>query len=150
MLYCQVLLPVAPDTQVPEWFFERTPADVKAEYVSIRKAREEGQQFKLRPKQEEREAAKEVGRVATVRVRFPEVGRGMEGVSGVCVSCGVLHVVVKGERERLVDTLQYCQWHKGPQHFYCFQQKTSGRAFGDSVSSRVDCVTVLAFGCITS
>ena len=41
----QVILPVAPDTQVPEGFFERTGADVKAEYLRLAKSRELAGQF---------------------------------------------------------------------------------------------------------
>ena len=77
----QVLLPVAPETEVPEWFFERTPADVKVEYMSIRKQREEGQQIRIRAKKEGQQEGKEAGRVATVRVRFPEVRVGAGGIS---------------------------------------------------------------------
>ncbi len=40
-----MVLPVAPDTQVPDWFFERTGADVKAEYINLSRSREQATQF---------------------------------------------------------------------------------------------------------
>jgi hypothetical protein len=39
----QVLLPAAPDTEVPDWFFERTGAELKAEYLAIVKRRQTGE-----------------------------------------------------------------------------------------------------------
>lgn len=39
----QVLLPVTPDTNLPDYFFERTGADVKAEFMRLYKQRQESQ-----------------------------------------------------------------------------------------------------------
>jgi hypothetical protein len=38
----QVLLPAAPDTQVPDWFFERTGAELKVEYTAMVRRRQTG------------------------------------------------------------------------------------------------------------
>jgi hypothetical protein len=38
----QVLLPAAPDTEVPDWFFERTGAELKAEYTAMVRRRQTG------------------------------------------------------------------------------------------------------------
>jgi hypothetical protein len=39
----QVLLPAAPDTEVPDWFFERTGAELKAEYTAMVRRRQTGE-----------------------------------------------------------------------------------------------------------
>jgi hypothetical protein len=41
----QVLLPAAPDTAVPDWFFERTGAELKAEYTTMVRRRQTGGQL---------------------------------------------------------------------------------------------------------
>jgi hypothetical protein len=72
-----VLLPAAPDTDVPEWFFERTAAEVKREFMSLLRARQTKEviaskawkDLKLGPGSGGRQPS-----VVTVRVRFPEVG----------------------------------------------------------------------------
>lgn len=93
-----MLLPVTPQVEVPDWFFDRTPADLKAEYVRLSAARAEGQLFKLRPKgppatSPEQEAAAAAGKVATVRVRFPE-GVLLEGRFGGREPAAAVHTWV--------------------------------------------------------
>jgi len=79
----QVLLPVTPDTQVPDWFFERTGADVKAEYLRLVKRREEGEVLTTRAHREKERAGAAVTHTqASVRVRFPE-GVCLQGQFGV-------------------------------------------------------------------
>lgn len=71
-----VLIPAAPDTTVPDWFFDRTPADVKAEYASTVKRRQAGEVLMTRAMREAAARAASRGtqaaRFATVRVRLPE------------------------------------------------------------------------------
>ncbi|GIL78005.1 hypothetical protein Vretifemale_7458 [Volvox reticuliferus] len=79
----QVLLPTAPDVEVPDWFFERTGAEIRAQWAAIVRKREEQERFMTRTmrevcrQQEAAAAAAAAGgdthaNVATVRVRFPE------------------------------------------------------------------------------
>ena len=39
----QVLLPVEPEAQVPDWILDRTPTEVKAAYAAALRKREQGQ-----------------------------------------------------------------------------------------------------------
>jgi hypothetical protein len=76
-----VVLPVAPDTYVPEWFFERTPADMKLEYQALVAKRQAGQVLSTRAYKEKQEAKGKTSYTsARVRVRFPE---------GVCIQVGL-------------------------------------------------------------
>lgn len=71
----QVLLPAAPDVEVPDWFFERTGAELKAEYMSMLRQRQTNEVISSRS-WKEAQLGKKAGAkptVATVRVRFPEV-----------------------------------------------------------------------------
>eukprot|EP00878_Enallax_costatus_P018439 GHUV01019411.1.p1 GENE.GHUV01019411.1~~GHUV01019411.1.p1 ORF type:complete len:522 (+),score=195.27 GHUV01019411.1:131-1696(+) len=80
----QVLLPAAPDTTVPDWFFERTGAELKADYMAMLKARQTGQVF-ARKSWKEAQLGRQSGPkpvVAVIRTRFPE---------GVCLQ-GNFHV----------------------------------------------------------
>ncbi|KAG1674121.1 hypothetical protein FOA52_015751 [Chlamydomonas sp. UWO 241] len=80
----QVILPVATDTSVPDWFFDRTPGDLKEEFHRLVQRREQGEQFMTRAMRE-RDAYKAGGKrqtTATVRVRFPE-GVCLQGTFGV-------------------------------------------------------------------
>lgn len=72
----QVLLPAVPDTEVPDWFFERTGAEVKAEYLAKMRQRQAGETFaskSWRDAQLGRGKGQTAPTAATVRVRFPEV-----------------------------------------------------------------------------
>ncbi|GAX79245.1 hypothetical protein CEUSTIGMA_g6685.t1 [Chlamydomonas eustigma] len=71
----QVILPVVPDTSVPEWFFNLTGSEIKAEYVRMTRDREQSAQFIPRAIRERLAGKHQSGpppRTATVRVRFPE------------------------------------------------------------------------------
>lgn len=73
-----VLLPAAPDTDVPAWFFERTAAEVKAEFMSLLRSRQTKEVFASKAwKELKLGATSSSGRQpATImlRIRFPEVG----------------------------------------------------------------------------
>lgn len=69
----QVLLPTAPGTDVPEWFFDRTGGDLKAEFQRTRAAREQRETLMTRAWREKlAQAGRKQHKFATVRVRFPE------------------------------------------------------------------------------
>lgn len=72
-----VLLPAAPDTEVPAWFFERTAADVKAEFMALLRRRQASEVIASKAwKDLQRTGASSTAkqaRVVTLRVRFPEV-----------------------------------------------------------------------------
>ncbi|KAF8072692.1 PUX2 [Scenedesmus sp. PABB004] len=78
----QVLLPATPDTEVPDWFFERTGAEVKAEFMDALRRRKAGEVFASRAWQAARRAGGPPPTAATLRARFPE---------GVCLQ-GIFHV----------------------------------------------------------
>lgn len=63
-----VVLPAEPNVQLPDDFFERTGAELKAEYLSLLRRRQQGQQVVSRRPQ----APAPVKSEAAVRVRFPE------------------------------------------------------------------------------
>jgi UBX domain-containing protein 6 len=85
----QVLLPAAPDTNVPDWFFERTPADVKAEYAAMVRRRAAGEVVASKAWKDAQLgkgiAGKHQLKESSVRVRFPEV-RGLLGAVGVGIA----------------------------------------------------------------
>lgn len=69
-----MLLPAAPDTEVPDWFFERTGAELKAEYMAAVQRRKTGEVLASRA-WKEAQLGKQAGPAPTtacVRVRFPE------------------------------------------------------------------------------
>jgi hypothetical protein len=72
-----VLLPAAPDADVPEWFFERTAAEVKAEFMSLLRQRQAKQVVASKAwKDLKLGASSNSSRqptAITLRVRFPEV-----------------------------------------------------------------------------
>lgn len=75
-----VLLPAAPDIDVPEWFFERTAAEVKAEFMSLLRQRQSKQVFASKAWKDLQQAGgssssggSKQPSVITLRVRFPEV-----------------------------------------------------------------------------
>eukprot|EP01025_Chloroclados_australasicus_P052011 TRINITY_DN6054_c0_g1_i4.p1 TRINITY_DN6054_c0_g1~~TRINITY_DN6054_c0_g1_i4.p1 ORF type:complete len:469 (-),score=47.06 TRINITY_DN6054_c0_g1_i4:352-1758(-) len=85
----QVLLPVTPDTDVPDWFFERTPADIKREYIEAKRRREQGQILMTKALREKLFSGLQNNKnyvIAQVRVRFPE-GVLLEGEFGVQEQC---------------------------------------------------------------
>jgi UBX domain-containing protein 6 len=69
----RVLLPAAPDTEVPDWFFERTTADIKAEFMHLRRQRASNDVFSSKAWKEQSGRSKMQPAVITLRVRFPEV-----------------------------------------------------------------------------
>ncbi|GIL66753.1 hypothetical protein Vafri_20206, partial [Volvox africanus] len=126
----QVLLPAAPDTKVPDWFFERTGAEIREQWAAIIRKREEQERFmtrtmrEVRMQQEIAAAAVAAGGamtggdthapVATVRVRFPEgvclqgqfgasepVSRVFEWVSGSLRSPDLTFELIKPDRRPL-------------------------------------------------
>lgn len=85
-----VLLPAAPDTTVPDWFFERTGAELKADYMAMLKVRQAGQVIASKAWQEAQSGRQSGPKptVAVVRVRFPEVS---SVATQCCVwSCSIL------------------------------------------------------------
>eukprot|EP00198_Chlamydomonas_reinhardtii_P012914 XP_001702251.1 predicted protein [Chlamydomonas reinhardtii] len=74
--------------QVPDWFFERTGVELKAQWQAARRRREEAAQLMRRAMRERQQQQQEdaggtpstasSSATATVRVRFPE---------GVCLQC---------------------------------------------------------------
>jgi hypothetical protein len=72
-----VLLPAAPDTEVPEWFFQRTAAEVKAEFMSLLRQRQTREVLASKAWKDLRMGASNSSSsrssVITLRVRFPEV-----------------------------------------------------------------------------
>eukprot|EP00892_Ulva_mutabilis_P011389 jgi/Ulvmu1/8622/UM046_0022.1 len=68
-----VLLPTALGSDVPEWFFDRTGADLKAEFQRTRAARELRETLMTRAHREKlTQAGRKQHKFATIRVRFPE------------------------------------------------------------------------------
>lgn len=73
-----VLLPAAPDADVPEWFFERTAAEVKAEFMSLLRQRQAKQVVASKAWKDLKLGASSSSNsrqptAITLRVRFPEV-----------------------------------------------------------------------------
>ncbi|GLI63442.1 hypothetical protein VaNZ11_006333 [Volvox africanus] len=122
----QVLLPAAPDTKVPDWFFERTGAEIREQWAAIIRKREEQERFmtrtmrEVRMQQEAAAAAAAGGAMtggdihAAVRVRFPEgvclqgqfgasepVSRVFEWVSGSLRSPALTFELIKPDRRPL-------------------------------------------------
>ncbi|MEW5298946.1 MAG: hypothetical protein WDW38_004866 [Sanguina aurantia] len=86
----QVILPVTPDTHVPEYFFDATGADVREQYVRMVEARAAGELMCTSAHKQRLAGAAGGGApssssagmaTATVRVRFPE-GVCLQGVFG--------------------------------------------------------------------
>jgi hypothetical protein len=73
-----VLLPAVPDTDVPEFFFERTAAEVKAEFMSLLRSRQTKEVFASKAwkdlKLGDSSSSGRQPAAVTLRVRFPEVG----------------------------------------------------------------------------
>eukprot|EP00798_Chlamydomonas_sp_ICE-L_P003265 gene3265-13289_t len=67
----QVILPVVPDTTVPDWFFDRTAADVKVEYARLARDREAQSTLTTRSWKEKQGYGTQA-KEATIRIRFPE------------------------------------------------------------------------------
>lgn len=75
----RVILPKSIDTDVPEWFFQRTGNEVKAALMSAMRRREESQVLMTRAMRERLQASSKVPAVtaatclvATVKIRLPE------------------------------------------------------------------------------
>jgi hypothetical protein len=85
----QVILPVASEIDLDESFFERTPADVKAEYARLLARRRAGEVLATRAHREAARAAAAgpAPREAVVRVRFPEVRRRKNGAPAFLSAC---------------------------------------------------------------
>lgn len=68
-----MLLPTAPDSHIPDTFFERTGRDLKAEWQRVKTQRDEEQTLMTKAHREKlRMTGRKVHKYATVRVRFPE------------------------------------------------------------------------------
>lgn len=102
-----MLLPTAPGTDVPDWFFDRTGGDLKAEFHRTRQARELRETLMTRAYREKlTQAGRKHHKFATIRVRFPE-GVLLQGAPsrppsaplpayrGVCVSTTPLSMGVR-------------------------------------------------------
>lgn len=73
-----VLLPAAPDANVPDFFFERTAAEVKAEFMALLRQRQQQQVVASKAWRDLQRGAtgsssSKQPAVITLRVRFPEV-----------------------------------------------------------------------------
>jgi len=80
----QVVLPAAPDTEVPDWFFQRTGAEVKAEWQALAKRRADGEVLTTRAWRDRAAASSgsaQAPATATLRIRFPE-GVCLQGTFG--------------------------------------------------------------------
>jgi UBX domain-containing protein 6 len=78
----QVLLPISPDIEVSEELFQRTPADLKQEYLRARQRLEQNEVLMTRAMREKlkNKNVKQYS-IARVRVRFPE-GLILQGMPG--------------------------------------------------------------------
>ncbi|GFR51063.1 hypothetical protein Agub_g13387 [Astrephomene gubernaculifera] len=86
----QVLLPATPDTEVPEWFFERTAAELKSQWAALQRRRQQQQTLATRAMRERRE--QEGGRQQQQEGRE---GQGEEEEGGGRVPAGVARVRVR-------------------------------------------------------
>ncbi|KAL4425645.1 hypothetical protein ABPG75_009661 [Micractinium tetrahymenae] len=80
----QVLLPTSVERDVPEWFFNRTGAELKAAFTAAVRRREQDQVLMTRATRERMRGGGPVGPAptfATIRVRFPE-GISLQGEFG--------------------------------------------------------------------
>ena len=69
----QVVLPTQTDAALPDWFFNRTSADVKRDYLNARKQKEQSQVLMTRAMREQLVSKARKSHVfTTIRVRFPE------------------------------------------------------------------------------
>jgi hypothetical protein len=112
-----VLLPAAPDADVPEWFFERTAAEVKSEFMSLLRQRQANQVVASKAWKDLKlggsssSSSSKQPRVITLRVRFPEVCHGgfihcsNRPPTGSCV-LRVWHMMMKHLLEHCVTFLQ--------------------------------------------
>lgn len=85
-----VLLPAAPDTDVPEWFFERTAAEVKSEFMALLRTRQTKEVFASKAWKDLKLGTSGSSRqpsVITLRVRFPEVCCKVGLGRSNCLSC---------------------------------------------------------------
>eukprot|EP00210_Caulerpa_lentillifera_P008027 g7664.t1 len=67
-----LLLKPTSDSFLPDWFFKRTTADIKAEYFSTQRKRELDQTLMTREQRERIKGPKQSFNFATIRVRLPE------------------------------------------------------------------------------
>lgn len=67
-----LLMKPAADTTVPDWFFERTGAEIKHEYFSMIRRREQDETFMSRDQREKLKQPAVQYEYAVVRVRLPE------------------------------------------------------------------------------
>eukprot|EP00201_Polytomella_parva_P020588 CAMPEP_0175045304 /NCGR_PEP_ID=MMETSP0052_2-20121109/4332_1 /TAXON_ID=51329 ORGANISM="Polytomella parva, Strain SAG 63-3" /NCGR_SAMPLE_ID=MMETSP0052_2 /ASSEMBLY_ACC=CAM_ASM_000194 /LENGTH=442 /DNA_ID=CAMNT_0016308787 /DNA_START=122 /DNA_END=1450 /DNA_ORIENTATION=+ len=72
----EVILPVTPDVEVPEWFFSLTGAEIKFQYTEQQRRRAAGESFQWRRPSTALEQVDPSITTAVIRVRFPE---------GVCI-----------------------------------------------------------------
>ena len=96
----EVLLPVASQIDLDAAFFERTPAEVRAEYARLLKARRAGERLMTRAMREAEAApaaaaaaAAKAPKTARVRVRFPE-GAQLAATFGAAEPAAAIHAAV--------------------------------------------------------
>ena len=98
-----VLLPAAPDADVPDWFFQRTAAEVKAEFTALLRRRQAQQVVASKAWKDLKlgagssSAGSKQPAVITLRVRFPEVRVRLALLGGWWVLCVALaHCSIRG------------------------------------------------------
>lgn len=70
--HTQVLLPVAPEVEIPDWFFDRTPNELKFAYQSAVRRRQQEAVLLTRAQREAKQPPPKVHTHAVIRVRLPE------------------------------------------------------------------------------
>lgn len=68
----QLLLMKPTEATVPDWFFDRTGAEIKAEYFSMVKKREQDEKFMTREQREQLKKPARQYEYAVIRIRLPE------------------------------------------------------------------------------
>lgn len=98
-----VLLPAAPDADVPDWFFQRTAAEVKADFTALLRRRQAQQVVASKAWKDLKlgaggsSAGSKQPAVITLRVRFPEVRVRLVLLGGWGVLCVALaHCFIRG------------------------------------------------------
>lgn len=93
----KVLLPAAADTTVPDWFFERTGGELKAEYMAKWQTRQTSEVFASKSWKDAQLGRKPGPKPteANIRIRFPEVKAWVGVACSLCAnsSCHGLFVI---------------------------------------------------------
>jgi hypothetical protein len=91
----QVLLPVAPDVDVPEEVFKRSSADVKLEFDTMRERRKQSEVLMTRAMRDKvANKHRKKHQFARIRIRFPE-GLTLQGAH-LAIGRGLVHNVSVG------------------------------------------------------